>query len=71
MTEVQARCSTVVGSDVLVELPDEDEPARVPVEAVAAELGIRVRDVPGKRVLVTVTETPETGRVLSGFRLHS
>jgi hypothetical protein len=66
--EVEARCSIGHGRDALIELPGEALAVRVPLAEVAEGLGIAPRDVPGSRMLVTVRESAESGRVLSGFR---
>lgn len=66
-TEVGARCSIVFGDDAVIELPGEDEAVRWPAADVAAELGVAVADLPGMRFRVTVRESAEEGRVLSGF----
>lgn len=66
--EVEARCSITFGEDAVLELPGEAEPVRWPAAEVAAGLGVPVREVPGKRLVVTVRESAESGRVLSGFR---
>lgn len=66
--EVEACCPLTFGDQALIELPGEEEPARYPAEEVARALGIAVKDVPGARFLVTVRESAEEGRVLSGFR---
>jgi hypothetical protein len=68
-TEVTARVMMTHGADALLELPGEELPARWPAAEVAAGLGVEVGELPGKRVRVTVRETAEEGRVLSGFRL--
>jgi plasmid maintenance system antidote protein VapI len=66
--EVEARCSIGHGADALLELPGEQEAVRVSLAEVAEALGVAPRDVPGMRMMVTVRESVESGRVLSGFR---
>lgn len=66
--EVEARVLLTHGADALLELPGEGEAVRWAAVEVAEGLGIDMEEIPGKRVLVTVRESPEAGRVLSGFR---
>lgn len=66
--EVEARVLLTHGADALLELPGEGEAARWPAAEVAAGLGVGVDELPGKRLLATVRESAESGRVLSGFR---
>lgn len=66
--EVEARVMLTHGADALLELAGEDLPVRVPAAEVAEGLGVDVTGLPGLRVLVTVRESAESGRVLSGFR---
>ena len=67
-TEVEARVMLTHGADALLELPGEDLPVRWSAAEVAAGAGVRAEDLPGMRVRVTVRESREAGRVLSGFR---
>jgi hypothetical protein len=67
-TEVEARVLLTHGADALLELPGEDVPVRWPAAEVAEGAAVRVEDLPGMRVLVTVRESMERGRALSGFR---
>lgn len=57
------------GDDALVELPGQEEPVRWPTGLITAATGLRPEELPGKRLAVTVRETPEDGRTLSGFRV--
>jgi hypothetical protein len=66
--EVEAAVLLTHGADALLELPGEELRVRVPAAEVAEALGVPVAGVPGRRILVTVRETQEEGRVLSGFR---
>lgn len=66
---VTARCRMTHGGMALLELPGEGEPARWPAADVAAQAGIAVRDLPGAWLELTVRESPEEGRILSGFRV--
>ena len=67
--EVAGRCSLLFGDQALIELPGEEEPVRHPAAEIAAATGLDAGELPGRRLMVTVRETPEEGRVLSGFRL--
>jgi hypothetical protein len=67
-TEVEARVMMTHGPDALLELPGEDLPVRWPAAEVAAGARVPIGDLPGLRVVVTVRESREGGRVLSGFR---
>lgn len=66
--EVEARVVLVHKPDALLELPGEDLKVRVPASEVAEGLGVDVGALPGMQVLVTVRESAESGRALSGFR---
>jgi hypothetical protein len=66
--EVVAEVRYTHRDQALVELPGEQEPVRCPAAEVAAGLGVAAAALPGMRVAVTVRETPEDGRVLSGWR---
>lgn len=67
--EVEARVVLTHGLlDALLELPGEELRVRVRAAEVAEGLGASVGELPGMRVLVTVRESAELGRVLSGFR---
>lgn len=66
--EVEARVMLTHGADALLEVPGEGEPVRWPAAEVAEGLGVALAELPGVRLLVTVRETQEAGRVLSGFR---
>jgi hypothetical protein len=67
-SEVEARVMLTHGTDALLEVPGEGEPVRWPAAEVAEGLGVTLAELPGARLLVTVRETLEAGRVLSGFR---
>jgi hypothetical protein len=67
--EVKARCSVLFGDRALIELPGEAEPARWPVDQIAEATGLDAEELPGRALVMTVRETLEDGRVLSGFRL--
>ena len=66
---VMATVRMTHGDDALLELPGEEEPVRWPAAVVAEESGVPVRALPGAVLLLTVRETPDEGRVLSGFRV--
>lgn len=68
-TETEATVLMTHGADALLEMAGEDVHVRWPAAEIAAELGAATGDLPGLRLLVTVRETPEEGRVLSGFRM--
>jgi hypothetical protein len=67
--EVAAVVRMVHGAAALLELSGEDELVRHPAAGIADALGVAVQDLPGMRVLVTVRESAESGRALSGFRV--
>lgn len=67
--EVTAYCRMTVRDEARLELAGEDEPVLWPAAEVAGQSGVAVRDLPGTWLLVTVRETPEEGRALSGFRV--
>ncbi len=66
--EVVAEVRMTHRDKALIRLPGEAEDVRVAAAEVAAGLGVGVGDLPGRRVRVTVRESLEAGRVLSGFR---
>jgi hypothetical protein len=66
--EVEAEVRMTHRGEALVALPGEAELVRVPAGEVAAGLGVGVGELPGRRVRVTLRETLEEGRVLSGWR---
>jgi hypothetical protein len=67
--EVTARVRYTHRGRALIELPGEDELVECPAAEVAESAGVPEGSLPGRVLLVTVRETPEEGRVLSGFRL--
>lgn len=67
--EVTARVRLTHGDDALLELPGEGELVRWPMAEIASQAGVPARSLPGASLLVTVRESREEGRVLSGFRL--
>lgn len=66
--EVGALVRLTRGGVARVELDGEEVPVHWPAAELAAELEVLEQDLPGMRVLVTVRETLDEGRVLSGFR---
>lgn len=67
--EVRVRCLLLIGDQAELQVPGQDEPARWPAAAIAAEAGIDEAALPGRELVATLAETPEEGRVFSGFRL--
>jgi hypothetical protein len=68
-TQVRVRCLLVIGDQAELQVPGQDEPARWPAAAIAAELGVDVAELPGRELEAVLAETRETGRVFSAFRL--
>ncbi len=66
--EVTAEVRFMHQDQAIVQLPGEQVLVRVPAAELAGSLGVGVRDLPGRAARVTVRETPEDGRVLSGWR---
>ena len=66
--EVEASCAIVRGRMAWVRLPGEALAVEWPAGEIAGALGVAVEEVAGLRFLVTVRESRESGRVLSGFR---
>jgi hypothetical protein len=68
-TEVRVRCLLLIGDQAELEVPGQDEPARWPAAAIAAEAGVEAGSLPGCQLVVRLSETRDEGRVFSGFRL--
>jgi hypothetical protein len=68
-TEITVRCLLLFGGMAELEVPGQDEPVRQSAAQVAGEAGVDVADLPGRLLTARLAETPEAGRVLSGFRL--
>jgi plasmid maintenance system antidote protein VapI len=66
--EVEALVRMTHRADALLQLPGEDEVVRVLAAEVAAGAGVPVEELADLRVVVTVRESRDVGRVLSGFR---
>ncbi len=67
--EMTVACLLLFGDEAELELAgaEAQDPARWPAAAIAAETGLKVAGLPGKRFRVRVTE--DSGRILfSGFR---
>ncbi|ROO82608.1 hypothetical protein EDD29_0089 [Actinocorallia herbida] len=47
----------------------DQNPIRVPAAEVAAAIGLATGELPGKHLTAEVTETPETGVVVTGYEL--
>jgi len=71
MARVTVRCILMFGDQAELQIPDSDEPARWPAAAIAADTGLDLAAIPGRRFRVDLSETPESGRVFEGFEVIS
>ena len=68
--DVLAECTGLAGVSAIVRVASEDEDVsqKIPAGDLAAALGVPVAMLPGMVFLAVLRETPQDGRVWSGFR---
>jgi hypothetical protein len=67
--EVTGRCVLLFGDRAVIEVPGEGEPVRWPAAGIASATGVAAESLPGRELVFTLSESPEHGRELRGFRL--